>query len=132
MAEIDLKSRVDESLASELRRGLDLLAPYLRPVRFGSKWAQVRQHAAELWVSGRKSESTKELQSFVLELSEEESGIEPELDVDALIGSPSGDLSDVDRQLDASLGRYLRNRLRTRATTRALADGLALSLPPIR
>jgi 50S ribosome-binding GTPase len=130
MAEIDLKARIDQSVASELRRGLDLLAPYLDPVEFGSRWEVVRRHAGELWVSGRKSESTKALSSFVLDLSEEAPEIAPELDLDAHIGSPSGDLSAVDRHLDASLGRYLRDRLRARATTRALADGLALSLPP--
>ena len=130
MAAIDLKARIDESVASELRRGLDLLAPYLHPVGFASRWEQVRRDAGGLWLSGRKSESTKALRSFVLELSEEAPEIERELDLDALIGSPSGDLSAVDRHLDGSLGRYLRDRLRARATTRALADGLALSLPP--
>ena len=109
-----------------------MLAPYLEPVGFGSRWEQVRQRAGGLWVSGRKSESTKALRSFVLELSEEAPEIQPELDLDALVGSPSGDLAAVDRHLDASLGRYLRDRLRARATTRALAEGLALSLPPTR
>lgn len=130
VGEIDLKAQIDQSVASELRRGLDLLASYVQPVQFGSKWDRVRRNASELWVSGRKSESTRAMHSFVLQLSEEAPEIEPELDIAALIGSPSGDLSQVDRHLDASLGRYLRDRLRPRATTRALADGLALSLPP--
>jgi 50S ribosome-binding GTPase len=129
-AEMGLKAGIDQTVASELRRGLDLLAPHVQPVEFGPRWEQVRQQAGELWVSGRRSESSRALRSFVLELSEEAPEIEPEIDVDALIGSPMGDQSDVDRHLDASLGRYLRNRLRPRATTRALANGLALSLPP--
>ena len=131
-AEIGLKSRIDQSVASELRRGLDLLAPYLEPVGFGSRWEHVRQQAAGLLVSGRKSESTKVLRSFVLELSVEAPEIEPGLDLEGLIGSPSGDLGAVGRHLEASLGRHLRDRLRPRATTRALAEGLALSLPPTR
>ena len=129
-AEIDLKSRIDQSVASELRRGLDLLAPYLKPVGFGSRWEQIRRQAGGLWVAGRKSESTKALRLFVLELSEEAPEIEPELDLDGLIGSPSGDLGAIDRHFDRSLGRYLRDRLGGRATTRSLAEGLALSLPP--
>jgi hypothetical protein len=130
IGELKLKAESDADLASELRRGLDLLAPHIRAVGFGSRWDQVRQVAAGLWAAGRKSESTRELKAFLIELSTEAPDLDPGLDLDLLIGSPKGDESVVARHFDATLGRYLRGHLRARATTRALADELALSLPP--
>jgi GTP-binding protein EngB required for normal cell division len=130
IGELNLKTETDTDLASELRRGLDLLAPHIRPIGFGDRWDYVRQAAAQLWTAGRRAEAAWELRAFVSELSSEAAEIDPGVDLEPLIGSPAGDQSGVGRQLDASLGRYLRDRLRPRATTRALADELALLLPP--
>lgn len=130
IGELKLKAETDSDLASELRRGLDLLSPYVRAVGFGARWDHVRQLAAQLMSSGQRSESRRELRSFLLELSTEVSEIDSDTDLDTLIGSPTGDEVAVARQFDATLGRYVRDRLRARATTRALADELALSLPP--
>ncbi|HKY48411.1 MAG TPA: hypothetical protein VJQ79_10565 [Acidimicrobiia bacterium] len=129
IGELNLKTDNDTRLASELRRGLELLAPHIRPIGFGLRWDQARQAAATLWAAGRRAEAARELRAFVFELSSEAAGIDSDVDLDALIGSPTGDQSSVGRQLDAGLGRYLRDRLRPRATTRALADELALLLP---
>lgn len=129
--ELRLKTENDTDLASELRRGLDLLAPHVRAVGFGSRWDHVRQVAGGLWVAGRRSESVRELRSFLIELSSEASEVDSSIDLDPLIGSPTGDESALARHFDATLGRHLRDRLRARATTRALADELALSLPPM-
>jgi energy-coupling factor transporter ATP-binding protein EcfA2 len=131
VGELNLKSEYDTDLASELRRGLDLLAPHVRPIGFGERWTGVRRAAAELWVGGRRAEATRELQVFVSELSAQAAEIDSSVDLEPLIGSPVGGRSGVGRQLDATLGRYLRDRLRPRATTRALADELALLLPPL-
>ena len=130
VGELNLKNENDTDLASELRRGLDLLAPHIRPVGFGERWDHVRQAAAKLWAAGRRAESVRELRAFVFELSAEAAEIDSSVDLEPLIGSPAGDRSGVGRQFDATLGRYLRDRLRPRATTRALADELALLLPP--
>ena len=129
IGELRLKAENDADLASELRRGLDLLAPHIRAVGFGPRWDQVRHVAAGMWVAGRKSESIRELRTFLIDMAGEAPGIDPDLDLDLLIGSPKGAEEVVGRHLDATLGRYLRDRLRARATTRALADELALSLP---
>ena len=131
IGELTLKSGNDMDLASELRRGLDLLAPHVRAIGFGSRWDRVRQDAAALWVAGQRSEATRELRIFLIDLSSEAPEIDSTVDLDPLLGSPTGDQSAVARHLDAALGRYLRDRLRPRATTRALADELALSLPPL-
>jgi hypothetical protein len=130
IGELKLKAENDTDLASELRRGLDLLSPYIRAVGFAARWERVRQLAAQLMSSGRRSESRRELRSFLIELSTEASEIDSGIDLYAVIGSPTGDELAVARHFDATLGRYLRDRLRARATTRALADELALSLPP--
>ena len=129
IGELKLKGENDTDLASELRRGLDLLSPYVRAIGFGTRWEHVRELAAELMSSGRRSESRRELRSFLTELSTEVSEIDSGTDLDTLIGSPIGDQPTVARHFDATLGRYLRDRLRARATTRALADELVLSLP---
>ncbi|HUP17263.1 MAG TPA: hypothetical protein VM848_14580 [Acidimicrobiia bacterium] len=129
IGELRLKTENDMSLASELRRGLDLLAPRVRPIGFGARWDQVRQVAAGLWSAGRRAESARELRAFLIELSAMAAEIDSSVDLDSLIGSPTGHESAVARHLDATLGRYLRDRLRPRATTRALADELALMLP---
>ena len=129
ISELNLKAENDTDLASELRRGLDLLGPHIRPIGFGLRWDQARQAAAALWAAGRRAEAARELRAFVSELSSEAAGIDWDVDLDALIGSPTGDRASVERQLDARLGRYLRDRLRPRAATRALADELALLLP---
>ncbi|MEX0667930.1 MAG: hypothetical protein WD313_06335, partial [Acidimicrobiia bacterium] len=121
----------DSDVASELRRGLELLAPHIRAVGFGSRWDQVREVAARLWEAGRKSESTRELRTFLIEMSTEAPDLDPGLDLDQLIGSPKGDKAIVARHFDATLGRHMRDHLRARATTRALADELALSLPQL-
>lgn len=131
IGELKLKSENDTDLASELRRGLDLLAPHVRPIGFGARWDRVRQAAAGLWAAGRRAESARELRAFVIELSSEAAEIDSSVDLDLLIGSPAGDQSGVGRHLDATLGRYLRDRLRPRATTRALSDELVLLLPPL-
>jgi energy-coupling factor transporter ATP-binding protein EcfA2 len=131
IGELKLKSENDTDLASELRRGLDLLAPHVRPIGFGARWDHVRQAAAGLWAAGRRAESARELRAFVIELSSEAAEIDSSVDLDLLIGSPAGDQSGVGRHLDATLGRYLRDRLRPRATTRALSDELVLLLPPL-
>lgn len=131
IGELHLKNEHDTDLASELRRGLDLLAPHIRPFGFGLRWDQARRAAAKLWAAGRRAEAARELRAFVSELSAEAAGIDSGVDLDAVIGSPIGDQSSVGRQLDATLGRYLRDRLRPRATTRALAEELALLLPAL-
>ncbi len=128
--EVASKGDIDRSLISELRRGLGLLARYVKAVGFGPRWDQVREQAAGLWVAGKESESIRELAGFLIDLSTEAPDIESDLDLDSLIGSPMGDAFVVARHFDATLGRYLRDRLRARATTRALADELLLSLPP--
>jgi hypothetical protein len=115
-------------LASELRRGLNLLAPHVRPLGLTARWDQIRHVAAALWASGRRPEASRELQSFLVELASEAPEIESQTDVDSLIGSPVGDETSVARHLDMTFGRYLRGQLRPRAITRALADELALSL----
>ena len=125
-----LKGENDASLASELRRGLDLLAPYIRAIGFSERWDQARHRAAGLSAQGRKSESLRELRSFLLELSAEAPEIDPGLDLENLTGPPTADTAPAERHLDGTLGRYLRDRLRARATTRALAEELALLLPP--
>jgi energy-coupling factor transporter ATP-binding protein EcfA2 len=130
VGELKLKADTDSDLASELRRGLDLLAPHIRPVGFGPRWDQARRVAAAKWVAGRKSEATRELRTFLIEMSTEAPDLDSDLDLDSMIGSPQGDEGVVARQFDATLGRYLRDHLRARATTRALADELALALPP--
>ena len=130
IGELKLKAENDTDLASELRRGLDLLGPYMRPIGFGERWDHVRQLAAGLWAAGQRSESARELRSFLIELSTEASEIDSGVDLDALVGSFTGDQAAVARHFDATLGRQLRDSLRARATTRALADDLALSLPP--
>jgi hypothetical protein len=131
VGELKLKSENDTDLASELRRGLDLLAPHIRPIGFGARWDHVCQAAAGLWAAGRRAESARELRAFVIELSSEAVEIDSSVDLDSLIGAPGGDQSGVGRHLDATLGRYLRDRLRPRAMTRALADELVLLLPPL-
>lgn len=132
IGELNSKADSDLSLASELRRGLGMLAPHVQAVGLGARWDQVSHFAAGLWASGKKSEATRELQMFLIELSTEAPDIEPDLDLDSLIGTPVGDASAVSRHFDVTLGRYFRDRLRARAITRALADELALSLPPTR
>ena len=129
LVELALRMDSDASLAWELRRGLDLVTPHARATGFGARWDQVRALAAELWASGRKPESLRELRSFVTELSDEAPDIGEGLDLPVVVGSPLGDGAGVARHLDATLGRVLRDRLRPRATTRALADELALMLP---
>lgn len=119
----------ERRLASELRRGLNLLGPHARPVGLSARWDRIRHVVAALWVSGRRPEAVRELQSFLLELASEAPEIEQQADVDSLIGSPDGDEASVARHFDMTLGRYLRGRLRPRAITRALADELALTLP---
>ncbi len=57
IAELNLKTENDTDLASELRRGLDLLAPHIRPIGFGLRWDQARQAAATLWAAGRRAEA---------------------------------------------------------------------------
>jgi hypothetical protein len=130
VGELKLKTDNDSDLVSELRRGLDLLAPYVQPIGFGSRWDRVRQLAAGLWVVGRRSESAQALRAFLIELSSEASEIDSTVDLEPLVGSPKGSEAAIARHFDATMGRYLRDRLRTRATTRALADELVLLLPP--
>jgi hypothetical protein len=133
VAELGLKVENDADLSSELRRGLELLGPHLRTVGFVPRWDQVRRAAARQWVAGRRSESIRELRTFLIELSTDAAEIDPRLDLDGTIGeigrSSKGDESLIARHFDATLGRNLRDRLRPRAITRALADELALSLP---
>jgi hypothetical protein len=75
------------------------------------------------------SEAIRVLRIFLIDLSTEAPGIDIDLDLDEVIGSPLDGATAIARNLDATVGRYLRERLRARATTRALADELALSLP---
>ncbi|MGH8959056.1 MAG: GTPase [Acidimicrobiia bacterium] len=111
----------EQRIRIELKRVLGLIASSLAPVGFAERWDAVRARAAADW-DRSPDMALRELGDFVAALS----GAAPELQVFLdVVGEPT---DDIDRHLDATLGRALREGLRPRARSRALATELELAL----
>lgn len=105
----------------EIKRVLDLIAPSLAPVGFAERWEIVRKHASSEWPQSPPA-ARQRLADFVEAITAEAPELTVSIDV---ISEPAGD---VDRHLDATLGRALREGLRPRAQSRAIATELELAL----
>jgi GTP-binding protein EngB required for normal cell division len=111
----------EQRMRIELKRVLGLIAPSLAAVGFAKRWDSVRAQAATEW--NRSPDAARRgLGAFVHALSVEAPELRVSLDV---IGEPT---ENIDRHLDATLGRALREGLRPRAESRALATELELGL----
>ncbi|MGQ0849347.1 MAG: GTPase [Actinomycetota bacterium] len=114
-----------ERARAELARGMRILKPHAAALGFARRWEETRRRITTMW--GRSpAGAIRELRDFVQELSLEANEIDPLIDVEELIGSTVG--QPIDRHLDATVGRYLRDQPRPRATTRALLTELSLAL----
>lgn len=111
----------EQRMRIELKRVLDLIAPSLAPVGFTERWESARARAAIDWQRSPDA-ARRELGDFVDALTAEAPELRVSLDV---ISEPS---EEIDRHLDATLGRALRDGLRPRALSRALATELEVSL----
>jgi energy-coupling factor transporter ATP-binding protein EcfA2 len=116
-----------QRLFAELRRGIDLLGPYIGSVGFTQRWDTALRLSSGLMVHS-PLEAVRILRELVLQMSIEGVGIDRDLDVASIVGHPEGSPGDVARWIDSTLGRVLRDVLRRRATARALADELMLML----
>ncbi|HJR87636.1 MAG TPA: GTPase [Acidimicrobiia bacterium] len=106
----------------EIKRILEIIGPSLAPVGFSDRWDAVRARAAADW-KRQPGAALQELGAFVEALSEEA----PELSVSLeVLGEPPAE--EIERHLDSTLGRALREGLRPRARSRALATELELAL----
>ncbi|HEX2421125.1 MAG TPA: hypothetical protein VHL55_05960 [Acidimicrobiia bacterium] len=111
----------EERMRIELKRVLRLIAPSLAPLEFVNRWDAVRARAAAEWLQAPDL-ARGQLGEFIDALAVEAPELRISLDV---IGEPT---ADIDRHLDATLGRALREGLRPRAESRALATELELGL----
>jgi GTP-binding protein EngB required for normal cell division len=117
-----------ERAVTEIQRGMRELQPLVTPVGLAGKWERAKADAVRLFSIRRANEAWRTLRGLLQDLSAIAPEIDASLDVSELVGVVQGSSIDIARQLEGSLGRYLRDALRPRATTGALLTELSLAL----
>lgn len=121
-------SGLDDRTLEEVERAVGIVQPHVVPIGVADRWSEAKLAAARSFARGQTAEGWRSLREVHQDLANAAPEIDQSLDLRQLVGPVTGSADEIARQLDATVGRRLRDAVRPRAVTGALVAELSLAL----